>query len=398
MHLNAAAPPAKGKAHLAAVIVQFRKGFVFEKHWNRVKKEIYPYTIGLQVRLPLIRSVAATIPLGALGKLRGCKHVYKVYPDRKQQILLHAATPGIGASAAQRSGWTGKGVGIAIIDTGVYPHPDLTRPASRIAAFKDFVNGRHKPYDDNGHGTHCAGSAAGNGYSSNGRYRGPAPKASIIGVKVFDKNGGGLDSKIIRGIDWCVRNRKRYGIRIASLSLGERALVPSRDDPLCQAVERAVKSGLVVVAATGNYGPAPGTIITPGISPLAITVGASTGRGGSRSPERVADFSSRGPTKDGRTKPDLVAPGVDIVSLRVPGSTLDRRLRGDRRSRWYLAMSGTSMATPLAAGAAAQPLQKYPELTPLAVKRRLKRSAVRLGQSANAQGDGRLDVGFLARS
>ncbi|MCZ8514059.1 S8 family peptidase [Paenibacillus filicis] len=385
-----------GRNRHTAVIVQFKKGFVFDKHWHRVKREIHPHKTGSPVHLPLIRSVAVTVPREAISKLYRCKHVYRVFPDRKRRMLLDIATPAIGASAAQAAGLTGRGVGIAIIDTGVYPHPDLTRPANRIAAFKDFVGGRTKAYDDNGHGTHCAGDAAGNGFSSGGRYRGPAPQARIIGVKVLDAQGTGYDSTIIRGIDWCIRNRKRYGIRIASLSLGGPAPGSCGQDPLCQAVNRAVRRGLVIVAAAGNEGPRPGTISSPGTSPLAITAGAADDRRSVRPlAERVAGFSSRGPAKGGAMKPDLVAPGVGIVSLRVPGSVLDRLLPSARRGRRYFALSGTSMATPLTAGAAAQLLQRYPGLTPAGVKRLLKRHAIRLGRPMNAQGSGLLNMRFL---
>lgn len=357
--------------------------------------------VGVQLRkrpvpLRLIRSVAVRLSREELRKVCRCEHVKTICPDRIKRTLLNVAVPAIGSAAAARSGRTGKGVTIAVLDTGVYPHPDLTKPRNRIVAFKDFISGRRKPYDDNGHGTHCAGDAAGNGFMSKGKYRGAAPEASIVGVKVLNSNGVGRDSIIIRGIEWCVRNRRRYGIRILSISIGAPAKVPCAEDPLCQAVQRAVRRGLVVVTAAGNSGPAPGSINTPGTSPLALTVGASNDHGSVRPKgETIAPFSGRGPARGGIAKPDLVAPGVGIISLRAPGSLLDRMLPVQRVGRGYFTLSGTSMSTPIAAGSAAQVLQRYPRLTPGGLKQMLTRHAFNLRRDRNAQGRGLLNVRFL---
>ncbi|MBP1155752.1 MULTISPECIES: S8 family peptidase [unclassified Paenibacillus] len=387
----------KRRIPLVQVIVQF-KGKNQKKQLQALKKYMHPYQLKNHVRLGLIRSIAVKVPADCIGRLCSCKQVSYVYRDRKNRIHLNVATPAIGASAAQASGWTGSGVTIAILDTGIYPHPDLTKPINRIVAFKDFINNRKRPYDDNGHGTHCAGDAAGNGLSSKGKYKGPAPKAKLVGIKVLDRDGIGTDSTTIRGIDWCVKNKKRLGIRILSLSLGGSASVPSKRDPLCQAVEKAWKQGLAVVTSAGNSGPGRRTISSPGISPLGITVGASNDRGSTKvSDDRIARFSSRGPTIDGVVKPDLVAPGTTIISLRAPGSALDQTEKSSRKGRWYFTLSGTSMSTPIVAGTAAQLLQKHRSLTPNQVKRLLKRRALSLGANQNTQGSGAVDVRFLAR-
>ncbi|WP_135554925.1 S8 family peptidase [Paenibacillus cymbidii] len=287
---------------------------------------------------------------------------------------------------------------IAIIDTGVFPHPDLTRPVNRIVAFRDFVNGRKRPYDDNGHGTHVAGDAAGNGWSSGGLFRGPAPQADIVAVKAFDRNGEAYDSAIIQAIEWCIANRKRLRLRVLSMSFGGPAHGACADDPLCQAIRKAVKAGLVVVAAAGNSGPRRGTIESPGNCPAAITVGAVNDR---RSPaqadDRAAPFSSRGPAACARNKPDLAAPGDSIVSLRAPMSQLDRAYPFLRVGGAYFVLPCTSMSTPLVAGAVAQLLQRCPSLTPGRVKTLLKRHAFRLGAGADAVGSGELDTRFLLR-
>ncbi|WP_410511928.1 S8 family peptidase [Paenibacillus sp. BR2-3] len=319
--------------------------------------------------------------------------------DGIKKTSLNIATPSIGSTAVQRKkGLTGKEINIAIIDTGVFPHPDLTRPVNRIVAFKDFIRNRKRPYDDNGHGTHVAGDAAGNGWVSKGKYKGPAPEAGIVGVKVLNRDGSGYDSTIIKGIEWCIANRKRLKLRILSMSFGGPVNSTCADDPLCQAAEKAVKAGLTVVIAAGNNGPGRRTIESPGNSPLAITVGAVDDRRTLvQADDRITSFSSRGPAFRGRTKPDLVAPGESIISLRAPRSKLDREFPYLRIGKQYFVLSGTSMSTPIVSGAAAQLLQSNPSLTPMQVKAILKRNAFRLKLGANTAGSGEINVRFLAK-
>ncbi|TYP79078.1 S8 family peptidase [Paenibacillus methanolicus] len=362
-----------------------------------LRRELGQEALPVRRRLAIFSAFSTVVSRSCLDKLCNCKGVEKVYLDRKRSATLHVASPAIGAPQARRfSGLTGKGVNIAIVDTGVYPHPDLIRPLNRIVAFKDFVNGRKHPYDDNGHGTHLAGDAAGNGWASKGKYAGAAPESGIVGVKVLDALGDGYDSDIIAGIEWTIANRKRFRIRILSLSLGGPAVGGCQDDLLCQAVERAVRSGIVVVAAAGNNGPGQGTIESPGNSPSAITVGAVDDRRTiAQADDRLSWYSSRGPAKGGLRKPDLVAPGESITSLRAPSSALDRELAHQRVGRRYFYMSGTSVSTPLVAGAAALLLQRCPSLTPSQVKTALKRGAFRLGLGANAGGSGEANARFL---
>jgi len=350
---------------------------------------------GLRLRehLPLINAVAGTLSLAALEDLATNPLVLRVFPDRTVRALLDVAAPTVGADRSWGEGFTGRGVGIAIIDTGVYLHPDLHTPYNRIVAFQDLVKGSTLPYDDNGHGTHVAGIALGNGTRSQGKYKGMAPEANLIAVKALDKNGSGKDSQIIKGIQWCLENKGKYNIRVLSLSLGSPAAGPAQEDPLCQAVEKAWQAGIVVCAAAGNEGPEAGTIDSPGIDPKIITVGAMDDqRTPDRSDDKIADFSSRGPTKDGVTKPDLLAPGKGIISLRAPRGTLDRAENAPRVGQWYTTMSGTSMATPVCAGVAALLIQKNPRLTPDQVKSILLETAENRGYDANEQGKGYLNA------
>ncbi|CDQ20596.1 S8 family peptidase [Halobacillus karajensis] len=320
-------------------------------------------------------------------------HIKKIYYDREVMALLDVASPAVHARALNQMGLTGKGVNIAVVDTGVYPHQDLTQPENRLIAFKDVVNNREEAYDDNGHGTHCAGDAAGNGFASNDKYQGPAPEAGIIGVKVLNQMGSGSLSTIIAGIQWCIDHKEEYQIDILSLSLGAAADESDCDDPLVQIVDQAWESGIVVIVAAGNSGPDQRTVATPGISSKVITVGAVDDRNTvERSDEQIASFSSRGPACGEDSKPDLVTPGVNIVSLRSPGSYLDKTSKSNRVEDDYFNLSGTSMATPICAGVAALILQEHPEYTPDQVKQQLLAGAVDIGLPPYVQGAGYLDA------
>ncbi|WP_404331947.1 S8 family peptidase [Mesobacillus maritimus] len=325
--------------------------------------------------------------------LNTCSHIKKVYYDRKVTALLDTATPAIHSDQLQQSGLTGKDVTIAVIDTGIYSHQDLQ---GRIIGFKDFINNRTTPYDDNGHGTHCAGDAAGNGASSGGKYVGPAPEANLVGVKVLDKLGSGSLSTVISGVDWCIQNQSQFNINILSLSLGSDARQSAEDDPVVKAVEKAWDNGMVVCVAAGNSGPTSSTVASPGISPKVITVGAANDYNSvDRSDDGVADFSSRGPTIDGLMKPDLVTPGVNIISLRAPGSFLDKTNASARVDTNYFSLSGTSMATPICAGVVAQMLQNNPNQSPDDVKLKLIQACDDMGRDEYTQGNGYLNAASL---
>lgn len=246
----------------------------------------------------------------------------------------------------------GEGVSIAVIDTGVAPHCDLIRPFNRILTFIDFVNGKILPYDDDGHGTHVSGIALGNGYSS-GKHHGTAPGAALVSLKALDGEGNGNASDILAAMQWIYDNHKRYNIKVVNLSLGILPSEHSQVDPLVLGANVLVKDGLCVIAAAGNSGPERKSITSPGVSPLVLTVGSCDEH------DKIPDFSSRGPAPAGEIKPDLVAPGVDIVSL----SSKD--LKG------YVTHSGTSMSAPYVAGLAAKYYASHPNASPMEVKQAL---------------------------
>lgn len=341
--------------------------------------------------LPLISSFTAKVNAKNLELLVNSGQVKKIWYDREVKSVLDVASSAIKVPRLWEKGLSGKGVVVAVVDTGICQHPDLS---GRIVAFQDLVKQKTAPYDNNGHGTHVAGNIASNGSQSGFVYRAPAYEAGLVGVKVLDKNGSGRLSTFIEGIQWCIDNRENHGIKVLNLSLGTFAEEPYLDDPACQAVEKAWNSGIVVCAAAGNEGPAAGTISSPGIDPLIITVGALDDMNTvDPSDDITADFSSRGPTVDGLGKPDVLSPGVNIISLRSPRSKIDKENKKNRVNTWYTSLSGTSMATPVCAGVVAQLLQHDSSLTPDQVKERLKKTARKLDNlDENVQGAGVIDA------
>ncbi|HWO74284.1 MAG TPA: S8 family peptidase [Bacillus sp. (in: firmicutes)] len=369
------------KTRKLSVIIEFEKDY-FEEGCQQVGQVIeYGTRCQLKNQFQVVTCLSADITPDALEKvLTNCNHVRKIYLNREVKAFLDNAVVAANAQNIVRNGTTltGRGVTVAVIDTGVYPHTDLE---GRIVDFVDFVNQRTAPYDDNGHGTHCAGDVAGNGAASSGQYRGPAPEANIIGVKVLDSMGSGSLDTVMQGVEWCIlynQNNPQNKINVISMSLGStaQAFENENDDPMVQIVERAWAEGIVVCVAAGNEGPDARTIASPGISDKVITVGALDDRDTpAREDDDVASFSSRGPTIYGETKPDILAPGVNIVSLRSPNSFIDKLQKGNRVGTDYFIMSGTSMATPICAGIVALMLQSNPSYTPQQVKDLLKRGA-----------------------
>jgi len=304
----------------------------------------------------------------------------------------------VNADQVRRQGTTGRGVTVAILDSGVAPDPDL---GARILASVNFADGR-VTRDPGGHGTHVAGIVAGNGARSDGQFVGVAPEANIVDVRVLDSRGAGRMSSVVRGIEWVVAHSGVYNIRVMNLSLGAPVTVSYRIDPLSAAVEIAWQRGIVVVAASGNSGPQRDTVVSPGIDPYVITVGATDDLGTATRGDDVLAFFSAWGTAESNAKPDLVAPGRRIVSLRAVGSVLDT-LFSDRvvtaaNGATYIRMTGTSMSTPIVSGAVALLLQRRPDLTPDQVKALLMSTAQTYGaESAStsdpaADGRGLLDI------
>lgn len=284
----------------------------------------------------------------------------------------------IHCEAAYRVGLTGRGVGVAVLDTGIFLHEDFEH---RVAAFVDIVHRRREHYDDNGHGTHISGIIGGCGKASGGMYMGVAPECHIIMLKVLDKKGNGYASDVLAGLKWIRDNRERYGIRIVNISVGSFSRKGMTENSvLVRGVNAAWDDGLVVCVAAGNMGPGMNTITTPGISRKVITVGCSDDyKEVNVMGNRMIDYSGRGPTGACICKPEIIAPGAGIMSCA-------------NEAGQYLTKSGTSMSTPLVSGAIALLLQKYPYLSNRDVKLMLRERAVDMGLPINQQGWGMLDL------
>lgn len=289
------------------------------------------------------------------------------------------------ADEIKEFGLTGKGITAAILDSGLSLHPDLRK---RVIGFRDFLHEKTDCYDDYGHGTHVAGILGGNGTLSEGKYSGLAPGCSLLPVKILDGKGNGNCREVIRALEWVIRNKERYGIRIVNISVGS-AEQGGENEPLVRAVEAAWDAGLVVVAAAGNMGPKKGSITSPGSSKKVITVGSSDDEESEkRLPGIHFGYSGRGPTASCIVKPEILAPGSGIVSCN------SCFLSGKSP---YTVKSGTSMATPVVSGAVALLLERYPELTNLEIKMRIRECADDLGRPKSRQGWGMLNVERLLK-
>lgn len=403
------------------VIITFKPG------WGE-PDEVRKHGSKLGRKLRLINGRVAEVQNSVLKRLADHPAVQSIHYDRPTNGKMNRAAVAVGARAVQQQmGYTGAGVGVAIIDSGITAwHDDLTKTGfstlvrsengQRVVGFVDFVNDRTSPYDDNGHGSHIAGIVAGNGYDSYGARAGIAPDAHLVGLKVLDERGRGVISDVIAALDWIVANRTLHNIRVANLSVGAAVTESYRTDPLTIAAKRAVDAGIVIVTAAGNLGKGAdgrtqyGAITAPGNAPWVLTVGASNHQGTiNRNDDVVAAYSSRGPAAvDYEAKPDLVAPGTGIVSLSDPSSTFYTTkaaylLTGTRATSYkpYLSLSGTSMAAPIVSGTVALMLQANPSLTPNMVKAILQYTAQPYdGYDALTQGAGFLnsrDAVHLAR-
>lgn len=388
-----------------------------KKNINQIRQCVFENYGKIKYELPFINALCVEVPIRKLSSIKCNTNISLISMDAEVSKLPVETTSvltdpfsfigkkNVKNRKLRKSVFSGslcgEGVTIAIIDTGISPHYDIVKPVNRIVAFKDFVNNSIIPYDDDGHGTHVAGLAAGNGYMFGGTTivetirsmfpetacslicMGTAPKANIAALKALDNEGNGNTSDILAAMQWVADNHQKYNIRVLNLSLGIDATSFDMDgdglddvaDPLVLGANALVNMGISIVVAAGNSGPKAGSITSPGTSPAVITVGSINSNG------EVPDFSSRGPTATGAIKPDLLAPGMDVLSL--DASTNKR----------YLRQSGTSMSAPAVAGAAACLHAANPKLTPAQVKAYLMRIAIPQEKAdLNAQGAGLLNI------
>jgi serine protease AprX len=362
------------------------------------------------IDLPIVDGFAATVPAAAIPALATNPEVRAITLDRVMQVnatnsnssnVKSVYRKSVRADDLNNAGFTGRGVTVALIDTGVSDVPDLT---GRIVPVTDDITGtttacqnmtNESTCDDTfGHGTFIAGVIAGNGASSGGTYKGVAPEARILAVKIAGRSGSADVSNVLAAIQWTVSFRDRYGVKVLNLSLGTNSTQSYRIDPLNYAVEKAWNAGITVVVSASNRGPDAGTIAKPGDDPFVITVGAVDDRGtNGTADDALPNFSSRGPTAaDGLAKPDVTAPGTHVVSLRAPGSAVDVEFPNYVDGS-YRKASGTSFSAGVVSGSAALVAQANPTATPDRVKYALTSTARRVASTdPMAVGAGEIDA------
>lgn len=377
---------------------------------------------GSSKRFARLETVAARLSPSAISRLAALPEVAFISPEREVELFGHVSmTTGVDSVATTNpTTLDGSGVGIAVLDSGLYDsHKSfLDDNGRRRVVFERDFTGEAIVDDGFGHGTHVAALAAGNDQIAGGAYQGAAQNAKILNLRVLNSNGTGRLTDVLSAMDWILANRAAYNVRVVNLSLGMPAIDSYLDDPLCRAARRLVDAGIVVVAAAGNNGKDAlgrkvyGLVHSPGNEPSVITVGASNSFGtDSRADDGVATYSSRGPTRsystdasgvrhfDNILKPDLVAPGNRLISAKAERNLLvAQNPQLDARvsisdSRNMMVLSGTSMAAPLVAGAAALLIQANPRLTPNLVKAILQYTAQPLaGYNEFEQGAGQLNI------
>lgn len=342
--------------------------------------------------LSIINGVGAKVPASILPVLRSKDDIVQVQLDARvgfhggpDQGVTHRIQKVVRSDKLWNEGVTGQGVAVAVLDTGIYAgHPDL---AGRVVHCEDLTAERNTVAhcaDTFGHGTFMAGLIAGNGASSNGKYKGAAPNANLVAIKAAGYDGSTDVSTILAGIQFAVAHKDTYGIRVLNLSLGTDSSQDYRLSPLNYAVQQAWKAGIVVVVSAGNSGNGPSTVMKPGDDPFVITVGASNDEGSMTiNDDRIPVFSSRGPTRaNGLMKPDVVSPGVRTISLRSPGSAIDNQFGSTAVVDGnYFRGTGTSMSTATVSGVVAQMLSRNTELSPNQVKFRLMETAREIADS-----------------
>lgn len=360
--------------------------------------------------LAIVNGFAATVPPAAIDQLAEHPDVRAISLDRAMHVQASSGPSSsnvksvyrksVRADALNTAGFTGRGVTVALIDTGVTEVADL---AGRVLHVTDDMTGAtaacqnmsgESTCDDSfGHGTFIAGIIAGNGALSGGAYKGVAPEANILSVKIAGRSGSADVSSVLAAIQWVVAMRDRYGVKVLNLSLGTDSTQSYRVDPLNYAVEKAWFAGITVVVSASNRGPDARTIAKPGDDPFVITVGAVDDRGtNGTNDDSLPNFTSRGPTAaDGIAKPDVTAPGAHVVSLRAPGSAVDTQFPNYVDTH-YRKASGTSFSAGVVSGAAALIAQANPAATPDRVKHMMGSTARRVASDDRmAVGAGEVD-------
>lgn len=347
--------------------------FVFSKDIDRTRNFLKYQNIHILNEYLFIKSFYCLASQKEIYSLSNFENINFIYSLATANCMMFVSKQILGT---ENIDYSGDGIGVAFIDTGLSPHCDFLLGENRVALFKDFVANKKNLYDDNGHGTFVCGVCSGSGCLSKFRYSGVAPKSKIFALKALNEKGEASANKIIDAMEWIYDNHKKQGIKVVCMSFGSEPL--GKNDPIMLGADALWQEGIVVVAAAGNSGPEYQTIKSPGISEKIITVG---GIDDNRYDDsnfnskyfEIADFSSRGPAFR-KVKPDVVAPSVDIISCGI--------------KNFYTILSGTSVATPMIAGICCLILEKYPTFKPEQVKNLILKSCQSMGFEMNWEGHG----------
>ncbi|HBM80856.1 MAG: S8 family serine peptidase [Clostridiales bacterium] len=358
----------------------------------RFKNSISKKRGKLKYEYKYLKGLSASLSLDEVDRLSELPEVLTISYDRKATVCMDNVRSCIGIGFSTPYNLTGKGVNIAVVDTGVYPHADLFRSGRTILSFRDFVKNINEPYDDNGHGTHICGVIAGSGVQSSGKYKGIASGAKIIMLKALSGAGTGSFSDILAALEYVLENKDNLKIKILCLPFGAEPIVERGKDPLLSACTKIAESGIIIVAPSGNSGPGQGTILTPGISPSVITVGCLNCPDSNIRSWSIPDLSGSGSSKSGETKPDVIAPGVGIMSLSSDTSYIPNTGRMKSLENPYCKMTGSSVSSAVAAGCIALILEKMPSITLKDLKGMLKLSCKTLNELKISQGYGVINI------
>ena len=310
------------------------------------------------------------------------------YYHQQEELMLDKLASMVGVDKIPIDSNNQQSFSVAILDTGVFPHKDLVLPNNRIIAFKDFINEKENAYDDNGHGTAIAGIIGGNGYQSDSKYCGLAPFVNIVAIKVLDHDCKGTSNSVSDGIYWAIENKAKFNIKIINISIGVQIDDLRSNDKVAIAAEEAYNEGIFVVASVGNIKDKKTVLYSPAISKSVVAVGSIKNVEFREDCQyEIAEFSSYWKDNDGNIKPNLVAPGCNIVSLKS-----DKFYKGNGNFNSDLLYSslgsGTSESSAVVTGIVAILIYKFPEKSFEQIKEVLYKNCVLLENEGDKQGKG----------
>lgn len=347
---------------------------ILSNKYKITKEKLNKICSGNFCELPFISGFAISCDIREILKIANLDSVNFVSSDARVSSLIYNSKKFLGIDYIYNKIKNNPTHSVVVIDTGVYPHIDFCLGKNRIIKFVDLINYKTQMYDDNGHGTFVTGILSGKSVIS--KYSGIDTNANVIVIKALDNDGETTSAKILQAMQWVIENKQKYNIKVVCMSFG--SILSDRNDPLIYGAEVLWDNGICLISAGGNSGPELSTIMSPGASKKIITVGSLDDL---RLGISVADFSSRGPVFN-YYKPDLLVPGVDIISTNI---FYDNH-------KFYTKMTGTSVSTPMVAGVASLLYSINPNYTPDQIKYMLISSCIKITGDRNSEGFGYLDL------